>query len=434
MPSLGRGRQRHQVGLAMLALIDANNFYVSCERVFAPRLENRPTLVLSNNDGCVVARSPEVKALGIKMGEPVFKLKETIAAHDIQVFSSNYCLYGSMSARVMAAIAEFSPEVEVYSVDEAFADLSGFGDRDLTAYCQTLRGCVKQWTGIPVSVGIGATKVQAKIANRLGKKSATGVFNFATQADPDAILQAIAVGDIWGIGSRYGRWLRARGIETALQFRDAPEWLVRSKLGVVGVRLQLELRGVPCLPLELAPQPKRQTCVSRSFGKPITAQQPFEEAIAAYTARLAAKLRRQRQAAVALQVFATTGRHVPDPRWQAATVTLSEASNYTPVLLHHAREIARQLFTPGLAYKKAGAIAVVLVPETVIQGNLLEPDRDWQRDRQLMAVMDGINAKFGRGTVRFAAEGLQQTWQMKSLRRSPRFTTRWDELAIARAT
>ena len=417
----------------MLALIDANNFYVSCERVFAPKLENRPTMILSNNDGCVVARSPEVKALGIKMGEPVFKLKEAIAAHNIQVFSSNYCLYGSMSARVMAAIAEFSPNVEIYSIDEAFVDLSGFGDRDLTAYYQEIRRCVKQWTGIPVSIGIGRTKVLAKVANRIAKKSTSGVFDLAAYPDPDAILQAIAVDDIWGIGRRYGRWLRSQGIETALQFRNAPEGAIRKKMGVVGVRLQLELRGIPCLPLELAPQPKKQTCVSRSFGEPITELPAFKEAISTYTARLATKLRRQHQAAAALQIFAATGRYAPTPVWQSVTATLAEPSNHTPLLLHYACEIAGQLFTPGIRYKKAGAIAVALVPESQVQGNLLAPERDWQRDKRLMSAIDALNTRFGRGTITFAAEGLQQPWQMKAARRSPRFTTRWDELAIARA-
>ncbi|MEO0949385.1 MAG: Y-family DNA polymerase, partial [Cyanobacteria bacterium J06641_5] len=370
----------------MLALIDANNFYVSCERAFQPYLETLPCLVLSNNDGCVVARSPEAKTLGIKMGEPVFKLKEAIAAHNIQVFSSNYALYGSMSARVMATLAEFSPKVEVYSIDEAFVDLTGFSDRDLTAYCQEIRRRIKQWTGIPVSIGIGPTKVLAKVANRISKKSTTGIFNLATHPNPDAILQAIAVDEIWGIGRRNGRWLQSQGIETALQFRNAPEGTIRKKMGVVGVRLQLELRGIPCLPLELAPQPKKQTCVSRSFGQPITELHAFKEAISTYTARLAAKLRRQHQAAVALQIFATTGRHAPIPVWQAATVTLAEPSNHTPLLLHHACAIAGQLFTPGTRYKKAGAIAVALVPESQVQGNLLAPQRDWQRDKRLMTA------------------------------------------------
>lgn len=204
-------------------------------------------------------------------------------------------------------------------------------------------------------------------------------------------------------------------------------------MGVVGVRLQLELQGVSCLPLELVPQPKRQTCVSRSFSQPVTELWEFKEAIAAYTARLAAKLRRQRQAAVALQVFATTGRYVPVPRWDAAVTTLPEASNHTTVLLHHALAVAKEIFCSGTKYRKAGAIAVALVPESAIQGNVLGPARDWQRDRRLMVLADELNTRFGQGTVRFAAEGLQQPWQMKASRRSPRFTTCWQELAIARA-
>ncbi|MEO0804416.1 MAG: Y-family DNA polymerase [Cyanobacteria bacterium J06642_2] len=232
----------------MLALADCDQFYVSCERAFNPKLRDRPVVVLSNNDGCIVARSPEVKALGIPMGAPLFEIDHLVDRHDIQVFSSNYALYGDMSHRVMTALAQFAPEVEIYSIDEAFLDLSELGDRDLVERASTLRETVLKWTGIPISLGLAPTKVLAKIATRLAKRSPQwqGVFNLAISSDADDILAATDVADVWGIGRKYAAWLRARGVTSALHLRDASEGLIRQKLGVVGARLQLELPDFSC--------------------------------------------------------------------------------------------------------------------------------------------------------------------------------------------
>jgi len=406
----------------MLALIDCNNFYVSCERVFDPSLRRRPVVVLSNNDGCIVARSPEVKALGIAMGAPLFQVQELVERHEIAVLSSNYGLYGDMSARVMSVLGDRSPRVEVYSIDEAFLELPG---GDPIAFGAELRTRVLRWTGIPVSVGIADTKVLAKLANRIAKKSATGV----AIAPDDEKLAATSVEDIWGIGSRWGKKLRARGIDTAMALRDAPEAAVREVTGITGVRLQAELRGLSSLSLELVPQPKRETCVSRSFGRPVATLGELREAIATYTTRLGEKLRRQGQVTGTLVVFAKPKRH--RSRSQSVVLELPVATNNTPTLLRETTRAARALFVPGVEYGKAGVVAVELVPEESVQASLFA-EGETERDRALMQTVDAINAQMGRGTIVFAATGMQQPWKMRAGMRSPRYTTRWGELAIAR--
>ncbi|MEM9511143.1 MAG: Y-family DNA polymerase [Cyanobacteria bacterium P01_E01_bin.48] len=419
----------------MLALADCNNFYVSCERVFNPKLCDRPVVVLSNNDGCVVSRSPEAKALGVKMGIPVFKIRSLIQQHDIQVLSSNYALYGDFSHRVMTALAQFVPEVEIYSVDEAFLDVSGFDRRDLSHYGKTIRTKVMQWTGIPISIGIAPTKVLAKIANHAAKRSPhrNGIFNVSTYAEPDTLLQSINVSDIWGIGKRYAKWLRDRHINTALAFRDANKSLIRKKMGVVGARLQLELRGVSCLPLDLCPSPKRETCVSRSFGRAVTSLDELKEAIALYASLVAEKLRQQRQVTPLLHVFARTSVHDRNPYDNAVTLSLPMATNTTPELLHYALRGMDIIYQPGYRYRKAGAIAMGLISEASVQGELWVPPRNRDRDRDLMTAIDTLNRRFGAGTIGYAATGVSRPWHMQCEKRSPRFTTQWDELPVVAA-
>ena len=266
-----------------IALIDCNNFYVSCERVFNPSLEGKPVVVLSNNDGCVVARSQEVKDLGIKMGVPLFKIQQLITQHSIEVYSSNYVLYGDMSARVMATLSHFSPDVEIYSIDEAFVNLSWLSYQELSAYGAQIKSTIAQWTGIPVSIGIAPTKTLAKIANRLAKKQAQyqGVFLWPREVpQQERFLNEIAVEDIWGVGRQYNKWLRINCINDGLKLKNTPEWLIQPKMGIVGIRLLRELNGISCLPLELSPQPKKATCVSRSLARPVTSLSELKEAIA----------------------------------------------------------------------------------------------------------------------------------------------------------
>jgi DNA polymerase V len=410
--------------MTTFALVDCNNFYVSCERVFNPKLWNVPVVVLSNNDGCVVARSPEVKALGIPMGVPLFKIKHEVDKHNIKVLSSNYALYGDMSHRVMQVLAQFSPELEVYSIDEAFLGLDGFEHIDLMDYGQQIRARVLQWTGIPVSVGIGCTKVLAKLANRVAKKSQAGVFT-----EPEQALVDTKVDDIWGVGRKWGKWLIERGITNALQFRDSDRNLIQKKLGIVGVRLQLELKGKSCLVLELCPQPKQNICVSRSFGRPVTTKQELREAVAFYIAKAAEKLRQQKQVAIALSVFARSSPFKDDLHSASLSIELSVASNDTTELLQYALPLVDRIYAQGVEFKKAGVIMLGLQPEDSVQTSLFDIE-DRTKSKQLMQVIDQINHRFGQGSLSLAAAGINKAWRMQCGNRSSRCTSEWSEMKL----
>jgi DNA polymerase V len=410
--------------MTTFALVDCNNFYVSCERVFNPKLWNVPVVVLSNNDGCVVARSPEVKALGIPMGVPLFKIKYEVEKHNIKVLSSNYALYGDMSHRVMQVLAQFSPDLEVYSIDEAFLGLDGFEHIDLMDYGQQIKARVLQWTGIPVSVGIGCTKVLAKLANRVAKKSQTGVFT-----EPETALETTAIDDIWGVGRKWGKWLIERGITNALEFRDANPELIRKKLGIVGVRLQLELRGKSCLPLELCPQPKQNTCVSRSFGRPVTTKQELREAVAFYIAKAAEKLRKQKQVAIAITVFAHSNPFKDDLHSASLSIELPVASNDTTELLQYALPLVDKIYAQGVEFKKAGIIMLGLQPEDSVQISLFDT-KDRTKSKQLMEVIDRVNYRFGQGSLTLAAAGINKAWRMQCGNRSSRCTSEWSEMKL----
>jgi DNA polymerase V len=416
-------------------LVDCNNFYVSCERLFNPKLIEKPVVVLSNNDGCVVARSQEVKDLGIKMGVPVFKIRDEIQKYNIQVYSSNYTLYGDLSGRVMSTLSHFAPDVEIYSIDEAFLDLSGFNQKDLTDYCAEIRRIVLMWVGIPVSIGIGSTKTLAKLANRVAKKSKSGVFDLSGCNNPDEVLSKIDVGDIWGIGSKYGKWCRSQGIITALDFRNADTEVIRKKMGVVGVRMLMELQGQSCLPLELVSNPKKETCVSRSFPHPVTTITELKEAVAHFVHRAAEKLRIQKQSAQVITVFARTSPFKEDFYADSATAEFIIPTNNTVEILQIASQLTEIIYRKGQEFKKAGVIMTGLVPEGQIQGNLFESpcasmdiEVDRQRSTELMKVIDKLNAQFGRHTLKFASAGVKQPWLTKCSKRSPRYTTCWNEL------
>jgi len=417
----------------IVALVDCNNFYVSCERVFQPKLWGKPVVVLSNNDGCVVARSPEVKALGVAMGVPFFKIAPLVREHDIQVFSSNYALYGDLSNRVMTTLEQFSPEVEIYSIDEAFINLSNFAQMNLSEYATSIKETVRQWTGIPVSIGIGPSKVLAKVATEVAKKTKLGVYHLESAEQADEILSKMPVRDIWGIGSRLNKWLNTQGILTALQFKQANEGLIQKKMGVVGQRLLLELKGYSCLPIEVMPNPKQETCVSRSFAKPVTNLGELKEAITLYLSRAAEKIRNQKQRANILIVFIRSSIYSEQPVSRSLAITLPTASNYTPELLAHALGSLETIYLPNYEYKKAGVILSGLQPESIRQCNLFETERDWQSQEKLIAVVDQINRKYGAETLTFGIVGKKQSWRMISENRSWRFTTKWDELPLAKA-
>ena len=317
----------------IFALVDCNNFYASCERVFNPKLNGKPIVVLSNNDGCVVARSNEAKALGIGMGVPGFQIRPLLRAHHVQVFSSNYTLYGDMSQRVMETLEQFCPDLEVYSIDEAFLSLVGFERRDLTEYGRQIRQSVKQWTGIPVSVGIAETKTLAKIANRVAKQTPDmgGVCDLLACPDRDALLGRIAVEDVWGIGPNHAHMLKQHGITAAVQLRGVDDQWIRKRMGIVGLRLVMELRGVSCLDLEQCPSPKQSLTCSRAFGKLINALAEMEEAVSVYTSRAAEKLRRGRLAATVLTVCLTTNEFKEGPQYSnALTLKLPVVTDSPP--------------------------------------------------------------------------------------------------------
>jgi DNA polymerase V len=420
----------------IFALVDCNNFYVSCERVFNAAIHNRPVIVLSNNDGCVVARSNEVKALGIQMGTPVFQCRELIEQHNIFTFSSNYALYADMSRRVMETLAEFSPRLEIYSIDEAFLDLTGIAAEHLHEYGQEIRATVLQHTGIPVSVGIATTKTLTKIANEIVKKNSEyeGVLNIASvsESEIDALLESIAVEDVWGIGSRYALLLKARGIHTAKALKYADTRWIRKRLKVVGERTVLELRGVSCIPLAIRARPKKGIMTSKSFGRSVEHLEELEEAVATYTTRAAEKLRSQGSLASCISVFLQTSHFTKNtPHYaNSASRTILFPTSFTPDLIGHALDILRSIYREGYIYKKAGVFLSRIIQQEVLQSDLFG-DFSFElhhKKARLMKAVDFINRVWGQNTIFFAAQGIGREWKMRQERRSPRYTTRWREI------
>jgi DNA polymerase V len=409
-------------------LIDGNNFYASCEAVVDPAVIGRPLVVLSNNDGCIVSRSAEARALGIAMGTPYFKVRAQLERHGVVVRSSNYALYADMSQRLMSTLERWVESLEIYSIDEAFGLLHRPAGGDLSDWGRALRRQVLCHLGLPVAVGIAGTKVLAKIANRAAKVDPArgGVLDLAAVADVEALLETIAIEEVWGIGRRLARWCRLRGVAHARALRDMPAGELRRQCGVVGLRLQQELQGHACLPLISVAPAKQETCVSRSFSEPVQSLAQLREAIATYLVRAAEKLRQQRQRAGAITVFARTSPFAPASFYSAsATVTLPLASNDTAVLLAAALPLAERLFRPHRALVKAGVLLQQLQPDDLLQHHLLVPTTPEQQQRRerLMAVIDGLNRRYGRGAVQWAACGLQPAWAMRRSRLSRAATT-----------
>lgn len=422
----------------MFALVDCNNFYASCERLFRPELEGRPVVVLSNNDGCVVARSAEAKALGIPMAKPWFKLEADLRGAGVAVFSSNYALYGDLSRRVMQTLAEFCPRLEVYSIDECFLDLSGLRGEP-TALGLAMARTVRQWTGIPVSVGIGPTKTLAKAANRLAKKGRSPdgpVLDWARLPDPRGTLAALAPEDVWGVAARTGARLRQLGIGHALALAEADPRRLRQAGGVVLERIGRELAGVACLPLELVPPPRKQILVSRSFGARLARAEDLQAAVAAFAARAGEKLRRQRLRTESVAVFLQTspfdekGPHYAN----GVTLVLERPTSDSGRLVRAAQAALARIFRPGLEYQKAGVLLADLVPAAAEQGLLWadQPADDARSDRR-MAALDALNRVPARRAVRFARELLGDNWRMRQRHRSAAYTTDWDGLPVVRA-
>lgn len=412
-----------------IGLVDANNFYVSCERVFQPQLINRPVVVLSNNDGCIIARSDEAKELGIRMGAPLFKTERLVEAYDVAVYSSNYSLYGDMSQRVMGALHEFTPEVEVYSIDEAFMALEAEGNGMLHSHGLEIKEKVRKWTGIPVSIGIAQTKTLAKIANRFAKKSAAsqGVRDLTPLPEQTAALEETDVSDVWGVGPAYSKMLKEAGITTARKLRDADRRWVRKHMTVVGARIVEELRGVQCLPLEQCPPQKKSITCSRSFGVLTDSLEDLREAVSVYMTRAAERLRRFHLSAGVVTVFIMTNRFSQELQYSnSVTFDLAYSTDVTDELVGWALKGLGQIFRSGFNYKKAGVMLSNLLPAGQ-QSRRLFGDAAYERSRRLMKSVDAINRRHGRDTVRVGIAKPNGRWQTKFLKRSPRYTTRLKE-------
>ncbi|RNI26840.1 Y-family DNA polymerase [Rufibacter latericius] len=419
---------------SLFALVDCNNFYASCERLFRPELNGQPIVVLSNNDGCVIARSNEAKALGIKMGVPLFEIRELAEREGIHVFSSNYELYGDLSQRVVRVLSEYSPNVEVYSIDESFLDLGNFLHVDLEQHARAIWERMPRAIGIPVAVGVAPTKTLAKLANRLAKKSkkANGVLVLTDPSHIEAALKATEIGDVWGVGRRYAKKLAQYGVYTAYDLTRQTDSFVKKHLTIVGLRTVKELRGEPCIELEMVPPAKQNICTSRGFGQPLTEVADIEEALATHVVRCASKLRKQKSCANAFTVFLETSRFLNPGQgyFNSRTVRLDSPSSSELVLVPAAMEALRAIFRPGFRYKKTGIIVTGLCPATQVQENLFTASTR-QRDSSLMQTLDFLRQRFGHSALRYGVQGTGKKWHMQRFNLSPCYTTRLEDLIQA---
>lgn len=423
----------------MKAIIDCNSFYCSCERLFRPELANRAVVVLSNNDGCIVSRSDEAKAIGVEMAGPYFKAKPLILKHGVATFSSNYNLYGDLSWRVMETLRQLLPPntVEVYSVDECFIDLSHIPIKELRAFCMHLKDTVEQWTGIKVSIGVAPTKVLSKVANRLAKKHKLATNCVLVLDSPRKTQQALEktlVEDIWGVGRQYATKLQLYNINNAFELsKQNIDWAHRNLGGVVGKRLIRELNGEASMPMNEERINKKIIATTRMFGKPVSTLKEIKEAIATYVSRAAEKLRRQHSAASTISVFIVPKEETaPGARFRhgpsiGTYVELPQASSSTNELIKPAVALVDRLFEKGRTYKKGGVILSNIVPDDSIQGNLFIPPEP-NKNRMLMSMIDNVNFSMRNDLIKFAASGTTRNWKMRQELRSPRYTSRWDEL------
>ena len=417
----------------MFALADCNNFFASCERVFRPDLQGKPVIVLSNNDGCAIARSNEAKALGVKMGAPFFKIRDIVRRHNVAVFSGNMALYGDMSQRVRWVLEEFAPGIEVYSIDEAFLDLRGMKNIDFDAYAKRISAQCWKMTSIPVSVGIAPTKTLAKIASKLCKqypKLRGGCYMHRPQ-DIEKVLRKFPIEDVWGIGRRTAPKLKARGVNTAYEFTQLPEGVVRMMLGIGGVRTWKELRGIPCLEFEDGFEANQSICVSRSFSSEIYEVKELQEQIANFASAMASKLRKQQSVTSEMVVFAYTNRFREDvPQIHANTlVPFITPTAEERIIIAQAVSAAKTLFKQGFGYKKAGVIATKIVSQKHVMHSLFEDREAVEREHKITSALDAINAAFGKGTIKLAVQGSGEI-KSSSENQSPHYTTRWSDIPL----
>ncbi len=414
------------------ALIDGNNFYASCEQSIDPSVAGRPLVVLSNNDGCIIARSAEARALDIAMGTPYFKVHKKLESLNVIVRSSNYALYADMSKRLMNILRTSSEQLEVYSIDEAFALLKRPSNGNLRPWAHQLRAQVYRSLGIPIAIGIGETKCQAKLANHAAKSVASlcGAFDLSAETDKDSWLEKVAIEDVWGIGQKLSKWCRLHNINTARQFRDMPSGKILSKYGIKGLRIQRELLGYECIPFTQKPLPKKEMCVSRSFCRPIHQLSELRQAVASHVIRGGEKLRQHSQVASTLTVFARTRELRPSSCKQAVTTQINPPSNDTSVLLDAALLLTEQIFDPSYAFIKAGVLMQNLDTTKFMQQQLFSVPKTNER---LLSTIDELNSQYGQNTITWAASGLEKPWEMRRNRLSPAATSRFKEIPIAHA-
>ncbi len=414
-----------------IALIDVNNFYVSCERVFNPKLENKPVVVLSNNDGCAISRSNEAKELGIKMGTPWFKLKEFAKQENVTALSSNYTLYLDMSHRVMTLLSKFSPDQEVYSVDESFLDLTSFKSKDLIKYGQQIKTKIKQWSGLPVSIGIGSTKTLSKLANHIAKKNPSfkGVCNLNVM-DEDTLetwMSHFPVSDVWGVGRSLAPKLNQLGIISVLDLKHADPDYIRQQFSIVLEKTVRELNGVMCIELKDIEEPNKEIIVSRSFGRRVRDKQELIEAVTSYTSRAAERMRKQNSVATSLYIYIRTSPHNDKKHYaNGVNIPLFQPSDDTIVLTNAALLGLDYIYRDGFDYQKAGITLCNLTSKDKVQGNLFSNTISNSR----MRVMDTINQRW-KGKLRLGSEGITKEWEMKANFKSRNYTTNWDQLIIA---
>lgn len=422
----------YQPDQKVFALVDCNSFYCSCERVFNPKLKDQPVIVLSNNDGCAVSRTDEAKAVGIAMGAVYFQIKHLIEKHNVHVFSSNYTLYGDMSHRVMSILTEKAPEIEIYSIDEAFLSFNGMKHWDLYNHALDIKNTVYQETGIPTCIGLGPTKVLAKVANKIAKKDKIKTQGVYSLLDPDHRKQVLAkfpVEDIWGIGRKSAEKLRQRNILTALDLMNADPEMVCKFLTVVGARIVEEINGKSCLDLELDAEDRKQIVSSRSFGRPVKTLSELKESIANHITNAGEKLRSQKLICRQLTVFVQTNpfKSQTPQYFNSASLKIPSGTSVTPKLIEKAFTLLENIFRDGYEYKKAGIVLNDLVKKDFIQTDFFS-SHDSIKDDYLMSVIDDINRFHGKGSVKSAACGINQFWKMRSEMKSPCYTTRWSEL------
>lgn len=427
--------------MSIYALIDCNNFFASCEKVFRPDLKDKPIAVLSSNDGCIIARSAEVKALGLPMAVPLHKVKEIVEMNDIQLFSANFELYGDMSHRVMKILKDFVPRIEIYSIDEAFLlldDIKLPADSNYTEFGRKIRERILKWTGLPVSVGIAHTKTLCKIANEYSKKRLEfkGVLDLTSNlVDINEILANLDVKDIWGIGFKGADYLKRNGIYTALDFKIADRYWVKKNMSIMAERTHLELNGTACIGLNDNPDTKKGIISSRSFGKEVTTLPEMKQAVASYISKAAEKLRVEDAVASVVYVTIITNKHKEREQQYYATglTTLSSPTAYTPELVRAGFKVLKDIFKEGHKYKKAMVMLGGIVPEAKIPAGLFDNLEQKQKELFLMKRIDKLNQHLGAAKIKIGVTGFKHRWRVKAERRSPLYTTEWDQLLTVKA-